>query len=107
MADIAFFKVTTAVLLPAMTLTLRRTNWAAISASRSGRPSDRFSAPTQIFDPSSPWIAVIPLLSAECECKYAQITGTRGSLKLIIGHFKGKGVFNNRLLGRLVHHYPL
>lgn len=47
MTNVAFFKVATAVPFAAMTSTLRRTNSAAISASRSGRPSDqRYSIST-------------------------------------------------------------
>jgi hypothetical protein len=56
---------------------------------------------------SSPWIAVIPILTAECDCKYPRIIPARGSLKLFIGNVKGKDVFNDQLVGRFAHRLPL
>jgi hypothetical protein len=56
---------------------------------------------------SSPWIAVIPILTAECDCKYPRIIPARSSLKLIIGNVKGKDVFNDQLVGRFAHRFPL
>lgn len=53
------------------------------------------------------WIAVIPILSAECECKHPRIIAARSSLKLIIGNVKGKDVFNDQSVGRIVHRCPL
>jgi hypothetical protein len=46
-------------------------------------------------------------LTAECECKYPRIIPARSSLKLIIGNVKGKDVFNDQLVGRFAHRFPL
>jgi hypothetical protein len=57
---------------------------------------------------SSPGIAVIPILTAECECKHPRIISARSSsLKLIIGNVEGKDVFNDQLVGRFAHRFPL
>jgi hypothetical protein len=46
-------------------------------------------------------------LTAECDCKYPRIIGARSSLKLIIGNVKSKDVFNDQLVGRFSHRFPL
>jgi hypothetical protein len=56
---------------------------------------------------SLPWIAVIPILTAECDCKYPRIIPARGSLELIIGNVKSKDFFNDQLVGRFAHRFPL